>query len=102
VAKYYPHHQANAKVNPEPESFLNQLNPKSQASNSEHHAKARQKSNIPMILIIPIFPVLIKISFSIRLSCFKIIRFRILNFGYCNFFVIWDLLFEISINSTML
>jgi hypothetical protein len=33
VAKYYPHHQANAKVNPEPESFLNQLNPKSQASN---------------------------------------------------------------------
>jgi len=52
-----------------------QINPKSQASNSKHHAKGRQESKFPMILTIPIFSVLMKISFLIRLSCFKIIRF---------------------------
>jgi len=35
-------------------------------------------------------PVLMKISFSIRLTSFKIIRFGILNFGHCDFFVIWN------------
>ena len=38
-----------------------------------------------------------KISFSIRLAFFTIIRFGILNFGHCNLFVFWDLLFGISI-----
>ena len=37
-----------------------------------------------------------KISFSIRLAFFTIIRFGILNFGHCNLFVIWNLWFVFS------
>jgi len=46
--------------------------------------QTNHKLQIPITLTIPIFPVLMKISFSICLAFFTIIRFGVLNFGYCD------------------
>jgi hypothetical protein len=71
-----------------------QINPKYQTSNSKHLTKGKQDSQVTNT----------KLQINLKLQIPNLLKaivflFGILNFGHCDLFVFWDLLFGISTNS---